>query len=66
MACPSSPPIKTKTPAYFHVLAKPTGAVCNLDCKYWHQYAVEDSKWKSAATTVGRNEACPCGSEAEG
>jgi uncharacterized protein len=22
------------TPSYFHVLAKPTGAVCNLDCKY--------------------------------
>jgi uncharacterized protein len=21
-------------PAYFHVLAKPTGAICNLDCKY--------------------------------
>jgi uncharacterized protein len=23
-----------ETPSYFHVLAKPTGAVCNLDCKY--------------------------------
>lgn len=34
VACSSSPPIKTQTPAYFHVLAKPTGAVCNLDCKY--------------------------------
>jgi serine-type anaerobic sulfatase-maturating enzyme len=34
MACTSSPPIKTQTPAYFHVLSKPTGAVCNLDCKY--------------------------------
>jgi uncharacterized protein len=22
------------SPSYFHVLAKPTGAVCNLDCKY--------------------------------
>ncbi|MBP9192503.1 MAG: anaerobic sulfatase maturase [Ignavibacteria bacterium] len=22
------------TPQYFHVLAKPTGAICNLDCKY--------------------------------
>ena len=22
------------SPPYFHVLAKPTGAVCNLDCKY--------------------------------
>jgi hypothetical protein len=21
-------------PAYFHVMAKPTGAICNLDCKY--------------------------------
>src|SRR5579864_1588833 len=21
-------------PSYFHVLAKPTGAICNLDCKY--------------------------------
>jgi uncharacterized protein len=34
MTCASSPPIKTQTRAYFHVLAKPTGAVCNLDCKY--------------------------------
>ena len=24
----------TQTPGYFHVLAKPTGAVCNLDCTY--------------------------------
>ena len=23
-----------KVPQYFHVLAKPTGAICNLDCKY--------------------------------
>src|SRR5437763_4110549 len=23
-----------KLPPYFHVLAKPTGATCNLDCKY--------------------------------
>ena len=21
-------------PPYFHVLTKPTGAICNLDCKY--------------------------------
>src|SRR5687768_1977898 len=26
-AAPTAPP-------YFHVLAKPTGAICNLDCKY--------------------------------
>jgi len=25
---------KPDGPAAFHVLAKPTGAVCNLDCKY--------------------------------
>ena len=24
----------TNAPLYFHVLAKPTGAICNLDCKY--------------------------------
>src|SRR5687768_18610217 len=24
----------TTVPATFHVLAKPTGAICNLDCKY--------------------------------
>lgn len=24
----------TQAAGYFHVLAKPTGAVCNLDCKY--------------------------------
>jgi uncharacterized protein len=34
MTCSSSPEIKTEQPAYFHLLAKPTGAVCNLDCKY--------------------------------
>lgn len=34
MTCTSSPEIKTEQPAYFHLLAKPTGAVCNLDCKY--------------------------------
>lgn len=34
MALATSPPIKTLTPSCFHVLAKPTGAVCNLDCKY--------------------------------
>jgi len=27
-------PTMTQAPGYFHVLAKPTGAVCNLDCKY--------------------------------
>ena len=21
-------------PPYFHIMAKPTGAICNLDCKY--------------------------------
>jgi len=26
--------MENKIPQYFHVLAKPTGAVCNLDCKY--------------------------------
>ncbi|XXF79983.1 anaerobic sulfatase maturase [Myxococcaceae bacterium GXIMD 01537] len=26
--------MSTATPAAFHLLAKPTGAVCNLDCKY--------------------------------
>jgi uncharacterized protein len=34
MDAASSPPITTQVPGYFHVLAKPTGAVCNLDCKY--------------------------------
>jgi len=34
MACSNSPTIKTRPPGYFHLLAKPTGAVCNLDCKY--------------------------------
>ena len=26
--------VSSGAPAYFHVLAKPTGAICNLDCKY--------------------------------
>jgi uncharacterized protein len=29
-----SPPMLNEAHRYFHVLAKPTGAVCNLDCKY--------------------------------
>jgi uncharacterized protein len=32
VALPTSPP--AGAPAAFHVLAKPTGAICNLDCKY--------------------------------
>ena len=29
-----SSPVMTQASGYFHVLAKPTGAVCNLDCTY--------------------------------
>jgi uncharacterized protein len=29
-----APPISATAPAAFHVLAKPTGATCNLDCAY--------------------------------
>ena len=28
------PPMPHQSRAQFHLLAKPTGAVCNLDCKY--------------------------------
>lgn len=29
------PPTRPRgAPSYFHILAKPTGAICNLDCKY--------------------------------
>jgi len=32
---PALPPDRPGTaPAYFHVLAKPTGPICNLDCEY--------------------------------
>ena len=31
---PTRPTNLTQTPPVFHILAKPTGAVCNLDCKY--------------------------------
>jgi uncharacterized protein len=31
---PSVPTTLSQTPLAFHMLAKPTGAVCNLDCKY--------------------------------
>ena len=27
-------PRPANAPAYFHVMAKPTGAICNLDCEY--------------------------------
>ena len=34
-ALPHSPsPRPRAAPSYFHILAKPTGAICNLDCKY--------------------------------
>ena len=32
MQTPMAPPLRPR--AHFHLLAKPTGAVCNLDCKY--------------------------------
>ena len=35
MTYPESATSRRNLPAQFHVLAKPTGAVCNLDCKYW-------------------------------
>jgi uncharacterized protein len=31
---PLPDPLPTKAPADFHLLAKPTGAACNLECKY--------------------------------
>ena len=31
---PPVPLASPQTPLSFHLLAKPTGAVCNLDCKY--------------------------------
>jgi len=34
MSAATSPAMNAETHSYFHVLAKPTGAVCNLDCKY--------------------------------
>ena len=30
----NEPQATSGAPAYFHVLAKPTGAICNLDCRY--------------------------------
>jgi sulfatase maturation enzyme AslB (radical SAM superfamily) len=30
---PTTPPA-SPSPVHFHLLAKPTGAICNLDCKY--------------------------------
>jgi len=30
----NTPTMRTEAPGYFHVLAKPTGAVCNLNCTY--------------------------------
>jgi uncharacterized protein len=35
IAIPSLPATRpAKAPPYFHILTKPTGAICNLDCKY--------------------------------
>ncbi|MFN2190045.1 MAG: radical SAM protein, partial [Candidatus Promineifilaceae bacterium] len=35
MKYPAKPTSRPPTaPPYFHILAKPTGAICNLDCKY--------------------------------
>src|SRR5664279_1451269 len=34
MDAATSTPSTTQAPGYFSILTKPTGAVCNLDCKY--------------------------------
>jgi uncharacterized protein len=34
MALPASPSAQPAAPAAFHVMVKPRGAICNLDCKY--------------------------------
>jgi uncharacterized protein len=31
---PTAPPRSPQAPPAFHLLAKPTGALCNLDCAY--------------------------------
>ena len=31
---PAAPPRSPQAPPAFHLLAKPTGAICNLDCAY--------------------------------
>ena len=36
------PPARVKGPPSFHVLAKPTGAICNLDCDYCFFLAKEE------------------------
>ena len=34
-SAPALPPVRPATaPPYFHVMAKPTGPICNLDCEY--------------------------------
>ncbi|MGC8511395.1 MAG: radical SAM protein, partial [Acidimicrobiales bacterium] len=36
MSAPPTMPVErpASAPSYFHVMAKPTGAICNLDCSY--------------------------------
>jgi len=36
------PPVPPNSPPAFHLLAKPRGAICNLDCKYCFYLAKED------------------------
>jgi hypothetical protein len=53
--------LPASAPRQFHLLAKPTGAVCNLGCtcrapsELVRRYAAGDSR-------RGRNDPCPCGS----
>ena len=38
----TAPPVPPNAPLGFHLLAKPRGAICNLDCKYCFYLAKED------------------------
>ena len=47
----SPPPTAATAPSTFHLLSKPTGATCNLDCKYCFYLEKENlypgtSKWR--------------------
>ena len=55
--------IPRNAPPGFHVLAKPTGAICNLDCKYCFFLSKErlypGSRFRQAAQPLARGQCLP-------
>jgi uncharacterized protein YchJ len=48
--------------AGFHIMARPTGPICNLDCKYCFYLEKKNLYPHASDCAPGRNDPCVCGS----